>query len=46
MVGNKRRRTKAQIKEEKRQAILKEQEQQDAMEELLMLRQQIRDKEL
>ena len=45
-VGNKRRRTKAQIKEDKRQAILKEQEQQDAMEELLMLRQQIRDKEL
>ena len=42
-IGVKRRRTKAQAKEEERLAVLKEQEQQEAMEELQMLRQQVQE---
>ena len=44
-VGNKRRRTKAQIKEDKRQAVLKEHEQQNAMNELAILRQRVQQAE-
>ena len=40
-VGNKRRRTMAQIKEDKKQAILDEQEQNAAMAELASLRQRM-----
>ena len=39
--GNKRRRTKAEIKEDERQAFIKDQEQAAAMEELAMLRQKV-----
>ena len=42
-IGVKRRRTKAQVKEDERLAVLKEQEQQEAMEELQMLRQQVQE---
>ena len=44
-VGNKRQRTKAQVKEDARLAILKEQEQADAMMELAMLRQRVQQAE-
>ena len=44
-VGNKRRRTKAQIKEDKRQAVLKEHEQKNAMNELAILRQRVQQAE-